>query len=309
MKNNLLFEGIKDTDIEYVPVKAQANVGKVSISGAQEKVFAVMDGDSFRLANEREQSVFIVKPRPNNPALMNQSEIPQNEYLTMQIANRVYGIETAEIGLIRLKDKKLAYIVKRFDVTKSGKLMQEDVCSLLGRSAQTYGGDYKYKGNYLEIADVLRNTLQAWRFEMPKFFSMVLFNYLFANGDAHMKNFSVLRTMDGEYKLTPAYDLLNTSLHINDTDFALEGGLGLSVQESSEVFDRTNHPNAQDFYTFGIKCGLTEKQVKRILGIYCISQPLVYDLCDASLLSKKCKRMYIRSYEERLARLNKDCNK
>lgn len=99
MKNNLLFEGIKDTDIEYVPVKAQANVGKVSISGAQEKVFAVMDGDSFRLANEREQSAFIVKPRPNNPALMNQSEMPQNEYLTMQIANRVYGIETAEIGL------------------------------------------------------------------------------------------------------------------------------------------------------------------------------------------------------------------
>lgn len=305
MKNNLLFDGIIDTDIEYIPTKAKINVGKVSISGAQEKVFAVREGECFRLAYEREQSTFIVKPRPNNPALMNQSEMPQNEYLTMQIANRVYGIETAEIGMIRLKDKRLAYIVKRFDVTDTGKLLQEDICSLLGRSAQTHGGDYKYKGSYLEIAEVLRNTLQAWRFEMPKFFSLVLFNYLFANGDAHMKNFSVLRTREGEYKLTPAYDLLNTSLHINDSDFALDAGLGLSVQESSDVFDRTNHPNALDFKVFGVRCGLTERQVSRILDDYCMKQPLVYELCESSLLSKKCKRMYMRSYEERLARLNK----
>lgn len=305
MKNNLLFDGVIDTDIEYMPSNAKSNIGKVSISGAQEKIFAVKEGGSFRLANEGEQSTFIIKPRPNNPALINPSEMPVNEYLTMQIANRVYGIETAEIGMIRLKDKKPAYIVKRFDVTDSGKYQQEDICSLLGRSAHTHGGDYKYKGSYLEIADILKRITQAWRFELPKLFSLVLFNYLFANGDAHMKNFSVYRMLSGEYKLTPAYDLLNTSLHINDTDFALEDGLGLSVSETSETFDITNHPNAQDFYTFGIKCGLTEKQANGVLEVFCVRQPLVHDLCESSFLSKKCKRMYLRSYEERLARLNK----
>lgn len=116
MKKNLLFEGIIDTDIDYVPSQTIINIGKVSISGAQEKIFAVNDGKSFRLAQEGEQSTFIIKPRPNNPALINQSEMPQNEFLTMQIANSVYGIETARIGMVRLKNGNLAYIVKRFDV-------------------------------------------------------------------------------------------------------------------------------------------------------------------------------------------------
>lgn len=305
MSNNLLFEGIVDVEIDYVPALAISNVGKVSISGAQEKIFAVKDSNTYRLAQEGEQSTYIIKPRPNNPALMNQSEMPQNEYLTMQIAAKVYGIETADVGIVRLKNRQLAYLVKRFDITDSGKLFQEDICSLLGRSAQTHGGDYKYKGSYVEIAEVLKNTLQTWRFEMPKFFALVIFNYLFANGDAHMKNFSVIRNLNGEYRLTPAYDLQNTSLHINDTDFALEGGLGLDIKETSEVFDSTNHPCAHDFRVFGRKCGLTEKQIDKTLELFRSKQTEVYDLCESSLLSKKCKRMYIRSYEERLARLNK----
>lgn len=305
MNNNLIFEGIIDTEIDYVPSLAISNVGKVSISGAQEKIFAVKEDDNFRLSREGEQSTYIIKPRPNNPALINQAEMPQNEYLTMQIANQVYGIDTAFIGLVRLRNRQLAYIVKRFDVIGSEKSVQEDFCSLLGRSAHTHGGDYKYKGNYLEIADIIKKIVPTWRFEMPKFFSLVVFNYLFANGDAHSKNFSVIRNKNGEYVLSPAYDLLNTSLHINDTDFALEDGLGLVVKDTSETFDKTGHPCKQDFRAFGKGCGLTDRQIEKLLDLFCTKQQQVYDLCEVSLLSKKCKRMYLRSYEERLARLIK----
>ena len=54
---------------------------------------------------------------------------------------------------------------------------------------------------------------------------MLLFNYLFSNGDAHIKNFSLLETPLGDYRLSPSYDLLNTRIHIEDTDFALNDGL------------------------------------------------------------------------------------
>ena len=77
MSNNLLFDGIVDVEIDYVPTLAISNVGKVSISGAQEKIFAVKDSNTYRLAQEGEQSTYIIKPRPNNPALMNQSVMPQ----------------------------------------------------------------------------------------------------------------------------------------------------------------------------------------------------------------------------------------
>ncbi len=49
---------------------------------------------------------------------------------------------------------------------------------------------------------------------MSRFFELVVFNYLFANGDAHLKDFSLQQTPNGDYLLSPTYDLLNTSLHV-----------------------------------------------------------------------------------------------
>lgn len=54
----------------------------------------------------------------------------------------------------------------------------------------------------------------------------VVFNYLFGNGDAHLKNFSLQATSGGDYVLTPAYDLLHTSIHIDDGDFFDTGSTG-----------------------------------------------------------------------------------
>lgn len=72
---------------------------------------------------------------------------------------------------------------------------------------------------------LIQKYVPAWRVEVEKFFSLVVFNYLFSNGDAHLKNFSLLESTNGDYLLSPAYDLINTKLHVDDTDFALEKGL------------------------------------------------------------------------------------
>ncbi|WP_245760457.1 HipA domain-containing protein [Salegentibacter flavus] len=40
-----------------------------------------------------------------------------------------------------------------------------------------------------------------------------------------MKNFAILETPMGDHWLSPAYDLLNTRIHVDDSDFALEEGL------------------------------------------------------------------------------------
>lgn len=305
-----LFDGKKVsavTDIDYSPSAFAENVRHISISGAQEKLFAVVDNSIIRLAHDNEQSTYIIKPTPANEVLMNRSEMAVNELLTMQIAAKVYGIDVAPCGLILLNDKRPAYIVRRFDVATTAegitKLQQEDVCTLLGKTATTHGGDFKYKGSYLEIASVLKATIPAWRFELPRFFSLVLFNYLFSNGDAHLKNFSVLRRLDGTLHLSPAYDLLNTSLHIEDADFALSEGLG--IKERSDAYDHYGHPSANDFRTFGLACGLTSRQVENCLKPFIKFQPLVEELCKSSLLSKKCQRMYLRSYKNRLEYLNK----
>ena len=93
------------------------------------------------------------------------------------------------------------------------------------QTPQTHGEHYKYEGHYLELFDLMKKFLPAYRVEVPKLFKLLVFNYLFSNGDAHLKNFAVLETPLGDHRLSPAYDLLNTRIHVEDSDFALEDGL------------------------------------------------------------------------------------
>jgi serine/threonine-protein kinase HipA len=124
------------------------------------------------------------------------------------------------------------------------------------------------------------------------------------NGDAHLKNFSLQQSDNGDYILSPAYDLLNSSLHIKDEDFALEGGL-FGKEYYSEIYRQKGHPCQDDFIAFGKMIGVHEKLIKKIMDNFLTPQPLIYDLTERSFLNDKLKRIYIRSYEERLQRINR----
>ena len=197
---------------------------QLSISGVQEKYGLVLENNTLRLPEPAEQTKYILKPIP--PDLPNAGEIPANEHLTMQIAKQVYGIPTAANGLIFFADEEPALLVKRFDFRPDGsKWRQEDFASLSGRTKQTAGPDYKYEGSSEEVAQLIRQHLPTYRVETEKFFRLVLFNYLFSNGDAHLKNFSIIETLDSDFVLSPAYDLICTRLHLTDSDMALKDGL------------------------------------------------------------------------------------
>ena len=71
----------------------------------------------------------------------------------------------------------------------------------------------------------VKKFVPAWRVEIEKYFSLVVFNYLFSNGDVHLKNFSLLESSNGDYLLSPVYNLVNTRLHVDDKEFALNKGL------------------------------------------------------------------------------------
>ena len=148
--------------------------------------------------------------------------MPVNEHLTMQIARQLFKIETAENALIFFRNGALAYITKRFDRDDGGDtLATEDFASLCGRTPQSYGEHYRYKGNYLKLFTQMKMHLPAYKLEAVKLYKLLVFNYLFSNGDAHLKNFSLLETPQGDFRLSPAYDLLNTRIHVEDAKWAL----------------------------------------------------------------------------------------
>lgn len=279
-----------------------ANMKSISISGVQDKLSAVVDKERVRLTRPGEQGRYIIKPAPSRKDIRYVRNLPANERLTMHIASEVYKIETAENGLIAFSDGEKAYITKRFDVSPDGsKLPQEDFASLTGKTADTDGDNFKYNGSYEDIARTIDIFVAANRIDKEKLFKLVLFNYLYGNGDAHLKNFSVLQTADGDYRLSPAYDLINTALHGDEEDFALRQGLSAEI-EKSDVYERSHHPCQSDFVAFGRKIGLGNRRISALMTPFLKVHPQVDKLIDASELDDVCKRRYKAICQERFKR-------
>ncbi|MBM6865375.1 HipA domain-containing protein [Bacteroides caecigallinarum] len=296
---------IMDFSYKDSPEFLISSINRISISGVQEKLSAIIKKGKIIITPEGESGRYIIKPIPDYKHLRFRNNIPANEHLTMQIASQVYKIKTAENAMVFFSDGQPAYITKRFDYATDGsKIRQDDFASIAGKTERNNGKDFKYTGNYEDIARLLRQNVSAWQVEMTKYFTLVLFNYLFSNGDAHMKNFSLQETTDGDYVLTPAYDLMNTSIHVNDEDFALQGGL-IPKNDYSDVYSQTNHPCKDDFITFGTRIGVLQSKLTSIINLFSTEQPKVYELIENSFLDDKVKRMYKQSYIERLHRFQR----
>ena len=271
----------------------------LSISGAQEKYAACIKTNKISLSTEGDLTTHIIKPAPL-AKINHRKQIPANEHLTMQIAKQVYGIDTADNGLCFSSDDQVVYITKRYDVQANGtKLRQEDFCALMGRSEETDGKDFKYQGSYEDMANIIKLYIPAWPVALERFFRLVVFNYIFANGDAHLKNFSVLYLEDGDLQLAPAYDLINTHIHLDDSDFAMRDGLSPKL-EKSDSYEHTGHPCQDDFRRFGLQIGLSPKRVEAVLKPFMTFPDQVQDLIDKSYFADdKLKRTYWRTIEER----------
>ena len=275
------------------------HVGRISLSGVQPKASLVLNADGQLVRpSEGERGQYILKPAPSSYALLERKYCPANEHLSMQIAAQVYHIETAANALCFFRDGEAAYITRRFDVAPDGsKYQQEDLASLAGLTKANGGSDYKYSNlSYEECAEIIGRYTTAPSVETLKFFRLVVFNYLILNDDAHLKNFSLINRGDGEYHLAPAYDLINTSLHLYEPRiFALDKGL---FREGMQLSD-TRTVNRGDFEEFGLRIGLSARLVKRELDTFATEQPLAKELIRRSFLSEKLKRYFWQSFNYR----------
>jgi serine/threonine-protein kinase HipA len=255
----------------------------------------LLEKNMLRLTQKGEQGTYIFKPIPRD--LKKVDQVPANEHLTMQIAKQVYGLNTAENALIFFSDGTPAYITKRFDVKEDGsKWGIEDFATLAGKTKDIAGPNFKYEYSYEEAGMLIRKYVSAWRVEIEKYFSLVLFNFLFSNGDAHLKNFSLRESTKGDYLLSPAYDLINTRLHVDDTDFALDKGL-FADNFKSEKNKIRNHPNKTDFEEFAKRIGVSENRTEKLMRPYLEKQPLMETLISRSFLSQANKRGYLMMYQ------------
>jgi Uncharacterized protein related to capsule biosynthesis enzymes len=280
----------------------QEQTKRLSISGVQLKYSLKLEGTKLVLTEKEGQ--YILKPIPPTVQIVQPDQAPENEHLTMQIAFQVYKINTAANALIYFKDGTSAYLTRRFDVRKDGsKFLQEDMAQISGASRHTKGENFKYEGNYEDIGKLIKQYVAAYLPALEEFYRIVVFNYIFSNGDAHLKNFSLMQSVMGDYTLTPAYDLMCTVIH---TPQESDTALNLYDDDTSGYhYSKHGYYGKEEFKLFAEKIGLIPIRADRVLTELTSSQEKVINLIQQSFLSDSIKKKYKDQYLEKVGRLTR----
>ena len=228
-----------DLALKEIAVETQKIAGKMSISGVQPKLSVARKGG--RLVPVAAGGTHILKPQTQ--AFRN---LPENEQLCMSLAARL-GIDVPPHGLLNLSDGSAAYVVKRFDRAGDGaKLRCEHFAQILGRD--------KYEGSVEAVGRKLAELSEFPGLDTQLLFERVLFNFLVGNGDAHLKNHSILEQADGTLRLAPAYDLLCSKLVVAGED---ESALAIN--------GRKNKLTLGDFSALARQCGIGTGTFNRLV--------------------------------------------
>lgn len=196
---------------------------KFSLGGMQMKFSMLRQGERYTLNTGSSLGNYIVKP-PSGDF----EALPQVEAATMETA-RAVGIDVPEVALLPpeqidgLPDMagygrgEPFYAIRRFDRRDDGRTHVEDFAQVFNLCpTQKYG-----RVNY----DMIALTLLRYAGGLPDLKEMtrrLVLNVLLGNGDAHIKNWSLIYDDPMRPRLAPAYDLVSTVAYTtHDTSIAL----------------------------------------------------------------------------------------
>lgn len=257
---------ISDEELASLEQGGYAQAGKfarrsrLSLAGAQAKTGLYHDETSggWYMPRGLAPSTHVVKP--TNPVF---DELVQNELWCMSLA-KASGIPVAEACCIVGHPGLLA--VKRYDRVVDGgshriqglpvprRLHQEDFCQalgLLGRDKYEERGEQHLATMFKVLEQWSSNPLE----DRNLLIDLVAFDVVIGNCDAHLKNYSLLRSSDWrQLRLAPAYDLVSTAVYEDLTQM-----LGMRVGDTKCLDDVSR----QSFEDLARQVGMAPRGVLR----------------------------------------------
>ncbi|WP_276480091.1 HipA domain-containing protein [Paraflavitalea pollutisoli] len=287
-----IFGSPKPPELPYTEMQMRELAEKIiqsqhAVTGVQPKLSLKVTEDTVK-HKERFTIVgalgeYILKPHTKTfPTL------PEVEDLTMHLA-KLTGIKTVPHSLIRMRSGTLAYITKRIDRHKGKRIHMEDMCQISGRLTED-----KYKGSYEQIGKLISEHTDNPGLDLVNYFEQVVFCFLTGNADMHLKNFSLIETSNGEFELTPAYDMVSTALVMPED----KEDLGLTLNAKKKKIKRS------DFEAAFLTVGLTTIQGQNILAKMQKLLPKWFAFIDKSFLNLEEQALYKEIITERSARLH-----
>lgn len=212
--------------VRAVPFVQVTGEHKFSLAGIQMKFSMKQQDGRFNLSKQDALGDWIVK----TPSTKHK-DVPVNEFTAMTLAS-LAGVEIPAIKLveldkldnlppINLPDEKLAFAIKRFDRSDNLRIHMEDFAQVLMK----YPHEKYSSASYAQIGKILYRYSGDGLADTQQFARRLLINILLANGDAHLKNWSLLYADQVTPRLSPAYDIVTTSVYIeNEERYALNLG-------------------------------------------------------------------------------------
>jgi len=266
-----------DLEVASLHTLALAMVGHTSISGVQRKLSMRLDDKRATLQIAVDGARYILKPQAGTFP-----HLPENEWLTQRLAALV-GIDVPPCALLALRDGTQAYIVRRFDRGEDGsKHAMEDLCQL----AEVGPAD-KYNASAEQCAKLVRRYASEPLIELLRLYRQFVFAWWVGNGDMHLKNIALLRDRNGLWRLSPAYDQLNTRLVMPDDQLALP------------VCGKRDNLKTDTLRELGARFGIGPKAADRVLREVRDAQPKALELIDAAPLPDEMRQTYADTLLER----------
>ncbi|WP_081187676.1 type II toxin-antitoxin system HipA family toxin [Prescottella equi] len=216
-------------DVEEVRKSEEAMAWKFSLAGVGMKFSMLQDGERLTLPARNEIGNWIVKlPDSNHP------RVPLNEFSMMTIAKEV-GVEVPNFRLVDRselpnipryawpRDECEAYAIERFDRTPGGgRVHIEDLAQVRG-----FYPERKYEGAFETVAALIYRNRDTG--SLQEFARRLALNLLIGNGDAHLKNWSLIYRDGRNATISPAYDIVSTAPYMTS---AAQEDLGLKFNRS-----------------------------------------------------------------------------
>lgn len=274
--------------IDEMNVIAQKVVDRsITIPGVQPKISMSLVKETQDNSNFRFKIVgafggnYILKPPSSNFP-----EMPQNEHVTMRIAE-AFNIQVVPSGLIRLASGELSYITKRVDRYENGEKIH-----MLDMFQITEAYD-KYRSSMEKVGKALNSYSKNTLLDKIFYFELSMFSFLFGNNDMHLKNFSMIKKSSG-WTLAPAYDLLNVAIILPEDS-----------EELALTLDGKKRKLKQEhFVRLGKGLDLTDKQIDNTLNRMIKNKQRAKEWVDKSFLSENMKSAYKELLETRYLQLD-----
>ncbi len=247
------------------------------------------NGNTLSLAAEKGSHILKVIPTGTFGRL---GQLPANEHLTMQIAAQVYNIDVVPNALIFEENGQSAYITRRFELSQSRLYINKFTLQ------QLVGSDQYSIDNVEDIAGLLKKYIAAYKPQVEHLFSIAIFNYLFSNDSPAYYQLSLIETVEGEYILSPAYNLICSALHNSTQDISLYNG-----DYASPDFVRNGFYSYPDFIVLALRIGIVAKRAQRILTRFLENDLAVDYLITQSFLDEESRTAYTQLYHQRLEQL------